>query len=1048
MGLEHVHPQYGPSFRWHHTWCFDWRKASATSAIEGFGEMDAETQGEIAGLVGSAPASAAMSSPARSPAAKASGGGAIDLTGDSPPAAAAAAAAAAGPSTAQLSMGLSKENCLERGVSRIEYARVKKPSPCKDCGGGIANGEPRVGDRQPSQFYEGMQTRWLHLSCALEGACGGIQRISQLQGWDLMGYDASQEIRTETGEMLEPQAEAALKAGMEGLEALQDLLLEHMTVDALTDALTLNRINPRDLTLKSDTIKMSVIVADGMTNGLCANCPVCHTAGLVLCAGRVCCWGYLSPNVRCVYREKKETVKRYAFTVAPEIIMSEWLLDWADSQEQHAMVAAGPLPAAAAAAAPVFYLKGLPVGGVKALLMKRGAGTEGKEGELLPPKGKKAELLVQLQSLLNKSPSLPKDIKSWSEQELHWECDIRNLACSEGSKKAAIIKTLESAVLEDKAHSKKRKAAAESLSSPQKSKAKFEAKPATPQDGPSSAKKMPKPKPKRKKPMAGSPILEVHEGYEQVGPRGGVSMVVVGTEVYSASLAQVDLKAQVNRFYLLQLLKLSGGGGFQLFNHWGRIGGEHLSESFQGGEGHWGGGRANFQTYGAASLPDAIALFKKWFFKKTGSEWDERHIFMQQPSAYDFVELNTAAPTGAAAASTAPKVVTAKTTLPPATADLIDLIFDEEVAVYTMKESGIKVKELPLGSVTEERVARAHELVGNIKALLEKRPAVDLTGDNTEQEFRIWEARLHKESTEFYTTIPSNETMVIDNDVKLAELVKLLNVLGDIAKTTALRGRKAGKKKAKKVKTTTIPHPSDAKYESLACELTPLKHSDPMFALVAASLERTATPNLPNSAHPGPGSLCGFSRGLRPTVSEVFEVNREGEAERFAEHDAMGNRRLLWHGTNVATVAAICSSGMRIMPHSGGRVGAGIYLADESNKSGHYVVPGPDGSGVMLLAEACLGTPKLIVKDSSTAQRYKVAPKGTDSVQAVGRSFPDPQGTEEVEIDGKTLLFETGSPSLQLKKGSSHFYQNEFLVYKESQVRLRYVVRISLVAEL
>lgn len=38
----------------------------------------------------------------------------------------------------------------------------------------------------------------------------------------------------------------------------------------------------------------------------------------------------------------------------------------------------------------------------------------------------------------------------------------------------------------------------------------------------------------------------------------------------------------------------------------------------------------------------------------------------------------------------------------------------------------------------------------------------------------------------------------------------------------------------------------------------------------------------------------------------------------------------LW-GT-VAVVAAIVKSGLRIMPHSGGRVGRGIYLASENAK--------------------------------------------------------------------------------------------------------------------
>lgn len=38
----------------------------------------------------------------------------------------------------------------------------------------------------------------------------------------------------------------------------------------------------------------------------------------------------------------------------------------------------------------------------------------------------------------------------------------------------------------------------------------------------------------------------------------------------------------------------------------------------------------------------------------------------------------------------------------------------------------------------------------------------------------------------------------------------------------------------------------------------------------------------------------------------------------------------------MAVVAAILTSGLRIMPHSGGRVGKGIYFASENNKSAGY----------------------------------------------------------------------------------------------------------------
>lgn len=57
---------------------------------------------------------------------------------------------------------------------------------------------------------------------------------------------------------------------------------------------------------------------------------------------------------------------------------------------------------------------------------------------------------------------------------------------------------------------------------------------------------------------------------------------------------------------------------------------------------------------------------------------------------------------------------------------------------------------------------------------------------------------------------------------------------------------------------------------------------------------------------------------------------------RFQEHDDIDNRKLLWHGTNIAVVAAILKAGLRIMPHSGGLVGRGIYFASEHAKSSWY----------------------------------------------------------------------------------------------------------------
>lgn len=87
----------------------------------------------------------------------------------------------------------------------------------------------------------------------------------------------------------------------------------------------------------------------------------------------------------------------------------------------------------------------------------------------------------------------------------------------------------------------------------------------------------------------------------------------------------------------------------------------------------------------------------------------------------------------------------------------------------------------------------------------------------------------------------------------------------------------------------------------------------------------------------------------------VWRVNRRSESSKFQQHSKLDNRRLLWHGTNIAVVAAILKAGLRIMPHARGRVGRGLYLANEHTKSAAYVTCGRKGKDLIGVSqEHCL----------------------------------------------------------------------------------------------
>jgi hypothetical protein len=173
------------------------------------------------------------------------------------------------------------------------------------------------------------------------------------------------------------------------------------------------------------------------------------------------------------------------------------------------------------------------------------------------------------------------------------------------------------------------------------------------------------------------------------------------------------------------------------------------------------------------------------------------------------------------------------------------------------------------------------------------------------------------------------------------------------------------------------------------------------------------------------------------------------------------------------------------MPHSGGRVGKGIYLASENSKSAGYVRSDyKSKTGIMFLCEGAMGKEAKIFRDDSSLVK---PPKGFDSVLAVGASEPDPSKDATMKIDGKNVVIPQGKVISQTdsllalclllqravvaacarRRGSSEpvcaaaaaaaaaahqpirnslvedettFSQSEYLLYQESQVRIRYAI--------
>lgn len=467
---------------------------------------------------------------------------------------------------------------------------------------------------------------------------------------------------------------------------------------------------------------------------------------------------------------------------------------------------------------------------------------------------------------------------------------------------------------------------------------------------------------------------------------------------WDAMLNQTNIGANNNKFYVLQLLEAAGR--FYAWTRWGRVG-----EAGQNA------------LLGNGTLADAEKAFKSKFRDKTGNAWEDRGKFNPRPGKYTLIEIERSAEAARKAAEVEeklraidkeaarlqPKPSYAPSQLHPAVERFMALIFDHDMFKGAMASFDIDVKKMPLGQLTKAQVQRGYEVLEELEDAIEAKRARAVTDL----------------SSRFYTLIPHSFGRRVPPPINTPELLQkkfdMLNVLNDIEIALGMQEADGGREDEQ-----LQPHPADQNYRKLKADLAWVDPKSEEYHILETYMTRTAAPG----------------RSLK--LVDAFRMDRKGEAERFSAHDDVAERRLLWHGTNVAVVAAIIGSGLRIMPHSGGRVGKGIYLASENGKSVWYV--GWAGkTGVMFLAEAALGREHTITRDNP---QLRAAPKGCGCVVARGRTEPDPKDDIEWEFEGRKVIVPQGKPVRQAKFDKSSFSQSEYLVYRESQVRLRYALRV------
>ncbi|XP_053201315.1 poly [ADP-ribose] polymerase 1-like [Panonychus citri] len=459
-----------------------------------------------------------------------------------------------------------------------------------------------------------------------------------------------------------------------------------------------------------------------------------------------------------------------------------------------------------------------------------------------------------------------------------------------------------------------------------------------------------------------------------------------GDKIYSEVLNKVDLQANKNSYYKLQLLKDENRKNrFWVFTSWGRVGTDI-------------GGT---KTYSFSKLEDARFKFEEIFFDKTGQQYCNRRNMTRKASFYYPLEVSYAVD-----GDRGVKMEIGKSELPPALQRLVMMLFDVQLMEKEMKEFELDMTKMPLGKLSKKQILSAYNVLSEISRLVD---------DDSKKA----SAKLVSQCEGFYTLIPhtfeNDKPPLIRTSKEVERKREMLDALMEMEIACEL---------ITSVKSEdSTDDPIKQHYLKLGTDLSVLDTKEPEYKLIDEYLVNTHAK----------------THAVKLKIKEAFKVRRHGEEERYKKYTGLNNKMLLWHGSRITNFASILSQGLRIAPPeapvTGYMFGKGVYFADMATKSANYCHPqSNNNTGILALCEVALGE----MLELTQADFITDLPKGKHSVKGVGKTAPDPKKSKTID-EGVIVPCGPGKPTGV--KDTSLLY-NEFIVYDVNQIKIRYLLMV------
>lgn len=425
-------------------------------------------------------------------------------------------------------------------------------------------------------------------------------------------------------------------------------------------------------------------------------------------------------------------------------------------------------------------------------------------------------------------------------------------------------------------------------------------------------------------------------------------------KVWTETLNQTDLRANANKYYIIQLLQSdSNSDNFYVWNRWGRVGYPGMSS-----------------MKGPIPLDNAKSQFSKKLNDKIKGGYRVIEIMYEE-------EDEPAPPKASGEEET--KQIESK--LDRRVQDFIRLIFDIKQIKSTLAEIGYDSNKMPLGKLSNRTLQQGYEILKRIEAVLDNKAM----------------GNLETLTSEFFSTIPHDfgfkqvSQFIINSKPKMQAKVAMLEALGDMKITSSILAEG-----------NSLLNPIDDHYQKLHCQMFPLERSDPLFSMLEMYIQNTHA-----STH----------NRYSLEVFNIFALERENEAERFRKdldnHMLLwhGSRLTNWvgilsQGLRIAPPEA---------PVTGYMFGKGVYFADMVSKSANYCFTSPSNNiGCLMLCDVALGTCNEKLYADHHADQL---PAGTHSTKGCGKSAPAessyvdldgikvPLGKGEATIHNGSLLY-------------------------------------------